>query len=342
MSNSILRRCFSNVYVGNISNKGNVVSPQNKITINFDKDLDFEYSSLTVLEQNDTSIVLDGGILEPGELKFFSVYFKVSCTAEIGQLHCISAGLKEDNQYCNKFTELYKECKANVGSYDPNDKTIFVNGKSDQQDFEKTDKIEYQIRFQNTGTDTAFHVRIEDPIVSAFNVNKIRPIVASHPFRWKIENRKLIVDFDNIMLVDSFKNEALSHGFIKFSIALDSSIAVGDIVQNQAFIYFDFNDAVITNNVVSTITTGSVSNSEITTLQLMMSPNPTENIIYLMNKDISAETVKVSIFNSIGKCIHNQKISESKSIDLSSYPSGIYLVSIKSKDKIYSGKVVKQ
>ena len=48
------------------------------------------------------------------------------------------------------------------------------------------------------------------------------------------------------------------------------------------------------------------------------------------------------IFNSIGKCIHNQKISESKSIDLSSYPSGIYLVSIKSKDKIYSGKVVKQ
>ena len=141
---------------------------------------------------------------------------------------------------------------------------------------------------------------------------------------------------------DSFKNEALSHGFIKFSIALDSSIAVGDIVQNQAFIYFDFNDAVITNNVVSTITTGSVSNSEITTLQLMMSPNPTENIIYLMNKDISTETVKVSIFNSIGKCIHNQKISESKSIDLSSYPSGIYLVSIKSKDKIYSGKVVKQ
>ena len=340
LSNSILRRCFSNNFIGNISNEGNISATQNHIVVNFDPSLMFESASLTVLDQNDTMVVLDAGLLEPGDTKFFHLQMKVSCSAVLGQTHCISAGLSASDKYCDKFTQLFKECKANVGSYDPNDKAIFVNGNGGQTNFEKTDRLEYQIRFQNTGTDTAFHVRIEDPIIAAFDIQSIRPIVASHPFRWRIADRKLIVDFDNIQLVDSFKNEALSHGFIKFAIELDSTVKDGDFVQNQALIYFDFNDPIITNNVVNEVG-GTVSSKDLVTFSLALSPNPTDHWVYILNKDIWDPNVQIKVFDSVGKSLFTGDIPENRALDLSAYPSGLYVVSIKSRDKNYVGKVMK-
>src|SRR5690606_9784940 len=112
---------------------------------------------------------------------------------------------------------------------------------------------EYLIRFQNTGTDTAFTVRIEDPISSKFDISTIRPIAASHDYKWTVNSSLLVVLFEDIQLVDSFKNEPASHGFIKFEIKLDSLTLRGDAVKNLAGIYFDFNDPIITEEVVTAI-----------------------------------------------------------------------------------------
>lgn len=48
-------------------------------------------------------------------------------------------------------------------------------------------------------------------------------------------------------------NEEASHGFIKFAIAQTPGNVAGNVIQNSAGIYFDFNTPVITNTVSNTI-----------------------------------------------------------------------------------------
>ncbi len=56
------------------------------------------------------------------------------------------------------------ECRPNIGSFDPNDKTGLPLGVSAAGIIAPGTKLEYLIRFQNTGTDTAFRVEIRDTL----------------------------------------------------------------------------------------------------------------------------------------------------------------------------------
>ena len=53
------------------------------------------------------------------------------------------------------------ECRPNIGSFDPNDKRILLNGIESDKLIQPTDDIEYVIRFQNTGTDTALILELK-------------------------------------------------------------------------------------------------------------------------------------------------------------------------------------
>ena len=54
--------------------------------------------------------------------------------------------------------------------------------------------------------------------------------------------------FNNIQLPDSNVNEPASHGFVKFKINQRANNPLGTVIENKAGIYFDFNEAVITNS----------------------------------------------------------------------------------------------
>ena len=108
--------------------------------------------------------------------------------------------------------------------------------------------MEYLIRFQNTGTDTAFLVVIRDTISPFLDPATVRPGASSHPYTWSLMNNgSLKFTFENIMLPDSNINEAASHGFIKFKIQQQPENLPGTTIHNQAGIYFDYNAPVITN-----------------------------------------------------------------------------------------------
>ena len=53
--------------------------------------------------------------------------------------------------------------------------------------------------------------------------------------------------FQDIHLVDSFHNEPQSHGYITYRIKPKNNLVIGDVINNSASIYFDFNAPVITN-----------------------------------------------------------------------------------------------
>ena len=140
------------------------------------------------------------------------------------------------------------------GAYDPNDKTAMPRDHI----FPHTEnEIEYLIRFQNTGTDTAFTVRVVDTIASQFNLLTLEMIDASHDYELTIEeNQEVVWLFEDILLVDSFRNEPLSHGYIHFSIKTDSTVADMDTIKNEAAIYFDFNEPIITNETQNEVRKG--------------------------------------------------------------------------------------
>jgi len=131
-----------------------------------------------------------------------------------------------------------------TGSFDPNDKTAIPEGAIRLKD----STLEYLVRFQNTGTDTAFTVIITDTIGSHLDISTLDVQASSHSMTFQIvNNNTLIFTFNNILLPDSNVNEPLSHGMVSYTIKQSASNVVGDTIENTANIYFDFNDPVITN-----------------------------------------------------------------------------------------------
>lgn len=140
------------------------------------------------------------------------------------------------------------ECLVVVGSYDPNDKQAAPEGYGTRHYIEVGDDLDYRIRFQNTGTDTAFTVVIRDTISEHLDMASILPGASSHSYDLDVINgNELKFTFNNILLVDSFTNEPASHGYVKFKISQQDSLPLGTLIYNDAAIYFDYNEPIITN-----------------------------------------------------------------------------------------------
>ncbi|MEZ4738440.1 MAG: hypothetical protein R2818_03570 [Flavobacteriales bacterium] len=135
------------------------------------------------------------------------------------------------------------------GAYDPNDKLAKTSTRySDSLYYVGADAwIDYTIRFQNTGTDTAFNVVITDTLASNLDLRKFIPGPSSHPYEVSIRNgTTLRFAFYRIQVPDSNVNEAASHGFVSFRIAPKDPLVPGEEIINTANIYFDFNPPAIT------------------------------------------------------------------------------------------------
>ena len=139
-------------------------------------------------------------------------------------------------------------CEPNVGSWDPNDKMGIPLGYGSNHYIRPGTTIDYRIRFQNTGTDTAFAVVIRDTLSPWFDMASVRPGAGSHPYRFEFVGENIVVfDFEGIVLPDSNVNVAGSQGFVYLQITPKDSTPLETDLYNRAAIYFDFNEPVITN-----------------------------------------------------------------------------------------------
>ncbi|WP_020568125.1 DUF7619 domain-containing protein [Neolewinella persica] len=140
-------------------------------------------------------------------------------------------------------------CRENVGAYDPNDKLGYPLGHGAEDNIPLGTRLDYTIRFQNTGTDTAFNIVVKDTISMALDLATFKGGSFSHPYTIDIDTHRVITfTFANIMLPDSNVNLAASQGAISFSIEHAADLSRGDDIFNAAAIYFDFNEPIITNN----------------------------------------------------------------------------------------------
>ncbi len=137
----------------------------------------------------------------------------------------------------------------------------------------------YTIRFQNTGSDTAFTVIIRDIIPDNLDVSSLRVVNASHSYQLIVREKNIVeVAFPNIQLPDSNANEAKSHGFVQLEFKPKAGLPVNAEINNNASIFFDYNAPIVTNTATTKIqiTTGIASNKK---LAFKLFPNPATSII---------------------------------------------------------------
>ncbi|MDH4471178.1 MAG: T9SS type A sorting domain-containing protein [Fluviicola sp.] len=140
-------------------------------------------------------------------------------------------------------------------AYDPNDKTAEPSGIGPEGFIPVgSDWLEYTIRFQNTGNDTAVNIVILDELDADLDVTTFTPLSFSFPPEVVINSEGLVsFSFQAIYLPDSNVNEPASHGFIRYRIRLKDNLAINTQITNTARIYFDVNPAIITNTALNTL-----------------------------------------------------------------------------------------
>ena len=251
----------------------------------------------------------------------------------------------------NPFVSI--DCQENIGSWDPNDKRGFPKGYENQHFIEANTELDYIIRFQNTGTDTAFRVVIRDTLSEWLNIRDLQAGASSHPYDYEIYEENIVkFTFEDIILPDSTTNEVASHGFVKFRIAQQIDNPVGTVIQNSAAIYFDYNVPVITNETWHTIGEDYISvdidDPFVSGIHVNFYPNPfTQEATFEITYDDGSvipdfETKTFNLFDTRGRLVRSETFDGNKHQFLrKGLTTGLYFFQIEIKNKlIIGGKLI--
>lgn len=168
-----------------------------------------------------------------------------------------------------------------VCAYDPNDKTVDPIGYYDEHFIADNQQLEYLIRLQNTGNDTAIDVMLRDRLDTNLDWNSLEIISSSDPMmHWLESDGEMVFKFKNIMLPDSGADFLGSQGYINFRIIPKASLDPLTRIYNKCNIYFDLNPAIITNYVFNTIECKSVPTPNVSYVNPYLSAGVSGNYTY--------------------------------------------------------------
>jgi len=259
-----------------------------------------------------------------------------NCTAD-GNLSLLLHLPNNENEFA-----VSVHCDEVIGSYDPNDKVGFPYGLTPAHYIERGQDIEYRIRFQNTGNDTAFLVRILDTLPTTLDPATIRPMAASHGYTWDVTDNGIITfTFADILLPDSNINEYASHGFVSFRVSQKPNLPNGTLIENSASIYFDFNEPVLTNTWHHTIGTPQTVSTQIPTglaekLEVPVSPNPMrDEAQFVLLGDSPLSNLRFMLFDPLGKVIREENFSGNHyTLQKKNQCAGLYFWQIEAAGKV--------
>lgn len=241
------------------------------------------------------------------------------------------------------------DCQENIGAYDPNDKNAYPKGFGEQKFIEANTDLEYKIRFQNTGTDTAFNIVVIDELSAHLDAKTVIPGASSHPYQFELSDAgTLIFTFENIMLPDSNVNEAASNGFVVFNIKQQVDNPLGTIISNDAAIYFDFNEPIITNEVQLEIgedyveIVDDINEVDFPEADVQIFPNPFTENTTIKIAGVDYQEVTLNVYNTQGQLVRQQTSNSNElTFQRKGLNSGLYLFEMMIEGKTLShGKVM--
>jgi uncharacterized repeat protein (TIGR01451 family) len=270
-------------------------------------------------------------VLDFGSIDFlndFALIFTTDTTALADDTICLSIEVTPTTGDVNTANNTFHFCYPVVNSYDPNIKLVYpTRVEPNYQDW-----LTYTIYFQNTGTAPAFNIKLADTLSNFLIAESFQVINFSHPVVVGRVGNLLSFKFNNIMLPDSTSNPEGSIGFVQFRIKPKPGIAENESIQNKVYIYFDFNEPIITNNATTLFKSRKIFGGE----TLIPYPNPSNDIVqfYVPESYIGIET-NVSIYNLQGEKILSYDFIPTGliSFDFSNQLPGMYILKVTSEDK---------
>jgi len=288
--------------------------------------LNWGFSDLQPLESREINFILN--LNSPAEMPAVNIGDQITLTAIISSPQPDEAYFDNTSNYTQIVT----------GSYDPNDKQVSALITAIDGPLEY---LNYTIRFQNTGTAAAENVVVADVLDERFDKNSLIIVSASHPYLSRLVNNKLEFIFEGIDLIDSATNEPESHGYVTFKVRpKPGSVDHGDIIENKANIYFDYNLPIETNAAITSYYSILGTEKLDTQKAFKLSPNPAKNLI---NISIPSNAIikSIRIYNTLGQLLHTaakRTIATTVPIDISQLRAGTYFVEIETG----SGKSIKK
>lgn len=106
----------------------------------------------------------------------------------------------------------------------------------------------YIISFQNTGTDTAYHLTIIDTLPPELNIKTISRPFSSDAYKFYIPAPNILIwEFDNILLPDSATDFRHSYGFVQYNIHMKPGLPSGTLIEQRGAISFNYGAPYLTN-----------------------------------------------------------------------------------------------
>jgi len=307
-----------------------------KIQLQLDNDVVYTGSSITPDSTNGQSIYWHFDSLYYFSNTQIEVFVQMPGIASLGNTlvsYLIVDGL--DTLGNTVVTEVDSLEEVLICAYDPNDKIATPTGRDSLGYIpQNTQSIEYTIRFQNTGNDTAINITIEDQLDSNLLWQSLTPLTSSDQMLVDVNPKGLTTfTFNNIMLPDSGVDFLGSQGFVKYKIDLKPSLPIGTQIFNTANIYFDANPAVVTNTKIHTIdSTSSVSINDLVNenLDVIIYPNPFNDFTTIEFKEDLKGEYDLYVYDIVGKEIQSElKLQGNKFlISQAKIGKGIYIINI--------------
>lgn len=326
---------IQNIYA-QINNFGTTVPNNATLKIRIPGGFTFVSADPSITYQVGDTLIWDNITMDLFENKQFNILWTIPTSIGLSTPYQIQSWIfpivadttAGNNYYCYNGTT--------VASLDPNIKEV---SKTFLLQSELGDDLVYTVHFQNTGTDTAFNILIQDQLSENLDVSTFQMLNASHAYDFTIrENGLLEVFFQNVQLVDSLTNEPESHGSFRYSIKPKNNLNVGDVIPNTAHIYFDYNPDVVTNSVYTTIVAPANINESAIISDLLF-PNPTSGKAVVRISELSCI---LSISDLNGKILFKGKVNNNEELDFANYPNGIYIGKMETEKGTKFIKVIKQ
>jgi hypothetical protein len=148
--------------------------------------------------------------------------------------------------------------------------------------------------------------------------------------------------FNNILLPDSNVNETMSHGYITYRVRAAAGVSIGTPITNTAYIYFDFNSAIVTNTTLNTVHNPLAVKEVLVKNDFVLIPNPASNYIAINATGIKLPYAVV-ITDATGRVLNKvNATAKQQRINTSNLVNGVYFVTVKNDQSQFTKKLVVQ
>ncbi|CAM3809855.1 T9SS type A sorting domain-containing protein [Flavobacterium branchiophilum] len=189
---------------------------------------------------------------------------------------------------------------------------------------------------QNTGNACSINIEIKDSLNPKIDETSIRMVGASHNYTLDRTENQLSWKMNNIQLPVAVANSDIGKGYVTFQAKLKPGFNIGDIIPNNAQIYFDFNPVIITNT-FNTELVATLGNENIQWNNAILFPNPASNQVQIkLTNNQNIQTIKIIDITGKELKTYTNLDNEFFTIPLNEYKTGVYIIEIISTNKTKS------